>query len=575
MLTRATASPAVLNTRRNDASFLGYFAAIIAITFLLRIWYVGNLYQDDGLWFTAAEEMLRGKALYREIFFDKPPALPLLYAALFRLFGAHIITIRLFTICYSILVSSLLYLFGSRLYEKRAGLLAGLMFAVFSTTYVSGDMQSLNTDFLMAPLYIAGAFLLIQSCAARRRPERLAFAGGLMSGIAFHINPKGAFDLIFFAVLLIVARSWHDGPLLTYTRRALKLFALAVAGLAVASLPFIDYLFATDSMSRYVLYVWEWGLRYSSYYSSARGAEIFLHYSTDYFLINNTLLIGLLVVVGIIVRRTVSHRNQVAAESLVFFNTDVALLLWFAVSFAGVAAGGRFFAHYYFQIIPSLCLIGSRGLFAILSWSKSRDGFVRVVVLILLVGGFGYTLVRTHSETAELAVDWMRGRRSSINPETRLAAAIVRDIPDASDAVDRLTTEGLRAGGPRTRAADGAADFLFVWGNWPEVYYLSGLLPASGYLSSQPLTGLPADVWYGSEEYRLLLDDNATAAARVELLNELEQTPPKFIIDELGFRDPRFSITSYPELLELLSNYERLNPGARVPIYILRSQRSR
>src|SRR6185295_6877701 len=99
-------------------------------------------------------EILRGKVLYREIFFDKPPVLPLVYAALFKLFGAHILTIRLFTIGYSILISSLLYPFGLRLYDRRSGLVAGLMFAIFSTTYISGDMQSLNTEFLMAPFYI-------------------------------------------------------------------------------------------------------------------------------------------------------------------------------------------------------------------------------------------------------------------------------------------------------------------------------------------------------------------------------------------------------------------------------------
>ena len=131
-----------------------------------------------------------------------------------------------------------------------------------------------------------------------------------MSGIAFHINPKGAFDLIFFALLLMVARSWDDAPLLEYALRAMKLFALAVTGLAVASLPFVAWLFATGSMSRYVLYVWKWGLRYSSYYPAARGAEIFLHYGTDYFLINNTLLIGLLIVVGITTSRMISRTKQ-------------------------------------------------------------------------------------------------------------------------------------------------------------------------------------------------------------------------------------------------------------------------
>lgn len=567
MLTRAQAS-VESNIRRYHASFFWHFGAIIAITFLLRIWYARNLYQDDGLWFTAAEEILRGKALYREIFFDKPPVLPLVCAALFKLFGAHILTIRLLTVCYSILISSLLYLFGSRLYDRLTGLVAALMFSVFSTTYISGDMQSLNTEFLMAPFYIAGAFLLIRSCFGRVQSRWLGFAGGVMAGIAFQINPKGAFNLIFFALLLLVGRRWDEAPLLTYARRAMRLFSLAVAGLAAASLAVVAWLFATDSMSRYALYVWKWGLRYSSYYPATRGAEIFLHYGMDYFLINNTLLLGLLVVVGITISRRFSRTKRVERESRKFFNSDVALLLWFAVSFAGVAAGGRFFAHYYYQIIPGLCLIGSRGLLELFSWSKLRNQFAKAAVVILLISGFGYTLVRAHSETAALALDWMRGRPNKINRETRIAAAIVRDIPNPADAVDRLGSEEIRAGGLRTRAAEAPADYLFVWGNWPEVYYWSGLIPASGYLSSQPLTGLPADVWYGSEGYHLILDDETTATARAELLRDLERNPPRYIIDELGLRDPQFSIMAYPELREFMNKYEILTSESSAPIYI-------
>lgn len=120
------------------ASVLKYFAVLTAVTFLLRVFYAGHLYEDDGLWFAAAEELLRGKALYREIYFDKPPAIALLYAGLFKFFGAHIIVIRLFTILYSVAVSFVLYLFGSHLYDRRAGLLAAAMFALFSTTYTPG-----------------------------------------------------------------------------------------------------------------------------------------------------------------------------------------------------------------------------------------------------------------------------------------------------------------------------------------------------------------------------------------------------------------------------------------------------
>src|SRR6185295_6819047 len=130
------------------ATVLKVFALVAVVSFVLRIFYAGHLYQDDGLWFTVGEELLRGKVLYRDIYFDKPPAIALLYAALFKLFGAHLLTIRLFTIVYSIAVSAMLYIFGKRFYSERIGLFAAAMFAVFSTIFTTGHVQGLNTDLL-------------------------------------------------------------------------------------------------------------------------------------------------------------------------------------------------------------------------------------------------------------------------------------------------------------------------------------------------------------------------------------------------------------------------------------------
>ena len=191
------------------ATTIKWFIAIFALSFILRIAYAGHLYEDDGLWFTAGEEILRGKALYGDIYFDKPPGLALVYAALFWIFGAHILTIRLFTILYSVAVSGVLYKFGSRLYGKRTGLLAAVMFAVFSTTYSAGHFQGLNTDLLMVLPYTAGALMMAGSLcwsSSEAKAGWLALAGGALAGLAFQINPKGVFDLVFFALLLATSR---------------------------------------------------------------------------------------------------------------------------------------------------------------------------------------------------------------------------------------------------------------------------------------------------------------------------------------------------------------------------------
>ncbi len=554
------------------ALVLRVFIAVAATSFLLRIFYAGHLYQDDGLWFTAAEEILRGHALYREIYFDKPPAAALLYALLFKLFGAHILTIRLFTVLYSVAVSWALYMFGRWLYDRRTGLLAAAMFAVFSTTYTTGHVQGLNTDFLMTLPNTAAAFLLARSrvCLSRRT----AFIGGALVGVAFQVNPKGVFALIFFAILLIAARRWFDNDTQRHAlKESLLLFVFALAGTAVGSLPFLAYIAWIHSLTAYWLYVWDWGRRYADYYPLWKAVWPALTQSMNYFLFNNTLLVALLFIVAI----TIKNRKQGAdgSETGRIFASDVTMLIWFAVSYAGLSVGGRFFGHYFLDIMPVLCLIGARGLTAIISKLRARSRAIRIGAVALLILGFLFTLERFHGRTITLATDWVRGTRSEetkqwfherLKREERMAAALVRELPEGAESADLRGLEDIRADGPRTRPPRSSEDYLFVWGYRPELYYWSGLLPASRYLSSQPLTGVPADVHYFSD-YSVVLDEDQTSRARAELLSDLEQTRPKYIIDELGFFNADLDIQKFSDLRELMKEYKNIGSTGRFIIY--------
>jgi hypothetical protein len=577
------------------ATVLKLLVIIAAVSFILRIAYAGHLYEDDGLWLTVGEEILRGKALYREIYFDKPPGLALVYAMLFWIFGAHLITIRLFTVAYSIAISAVLYVFGARLYNKRIGWLAAVMFAVFSTTFP--HLQSLSTDFLMVMPYAAGAYLLVRSRWDPRGANRershsglLALAGGALAGVAFQINPKAIFDIIFFAALLIASRRWNaadsEVSVTASDRRlaAWRLFALGVAGLLVSSLPFMAYIAATRSLSVYWFYVWDWGSRYGRYYSAGKILWAAVNSGANYLTLNDTLLIGL-VFVSVAAVRQMRNRGggtgQATGASFKVvrtFRADVLLLIWFAVSFAGVMVGGRFYGHYFLQTLPSLCLIGARGVTGILSSLSTRGTHLRRTVIALLVIGFVFTLVRFHGRSVLLAIDWARGT-SALNAtwyhnirdhEERMVAAVVRDLPEGADAADHLGLEAIRAGGPRTRQADGPSDYVFVWGYRPEVYFWSGLLPASRFLSTQPLTGVPADVRYFANDYRSLLDEADMAQARAQLVRDLEETQPKYIVDEIGFFNGDLAILKYPDLQETMDKYKSIGSTGRFLMYVRR-----
>lgn len=53
-----------------------YYALLFAVVLLLRLCHRDIVWVEEGYPLAAAAEMLRGKALYSEIWFDKPPLFP-------------------------------------------------------------------------------------------------------------------------------------------------------------------------------------------------------------------------------------------------------------------------------------------------------------------------------------------------------------------------------------------------------------------------------------------------------------------------------------------------------------------
>jgi hypothetical protein len=370
----------------------------------------------------------------------------------------------------------------------------------------------------------------------------------------------------------------------------------------LGALPFVIYIAANDALGFYWRYVWDWGARYAGYYPASYVIAMALGQTAPYFLLNNTLLITLLFVAVTTYKRArraaVADTKTAAKASFkadAMFRADAALLLWFAVSFVAMSVGGRFFGHYFFQVLPALCLIGARGIIGILAalngeepGSQTADGLAsrarrarrpvwRGVLLALLVVGFAITVVRFHTRTVQLAADWLRGAESAgtrkwfhgrLNDEERQIAAKVKNLNmEPAEAADQLGVETMRRAGPRERPPEGPSDYLFVWGYRPEIYYWSGLLPASKYLSTQPLTGVPADVHYLGSDYHAVLDERDTAATRQELAQELARVQPEYIVDELGFFNDDLAMARYSEFSELLSGYKNIGAVERFIIY--------
>jgi len=68
------------NERLPNRAIRQSFAALFAITLALRLCHSHLLWPDEDYHLAAAQQLLRGKMLYRDLWYDKPPLAALTYA---------------------------------------------------------------------------------------------------------------------------------------------------------------------------------------------------------------------------------------------------------------------------------------------------------------------------------------------------------------------------------------------------------------------------------------------------------------------------------------------------------------
>jgi hypothetical protein len=162
---------------------------------------------------------------------------------------------------------------------------------------------------------------------------------------------------------------------------------------------------------------------------------------------------------------------------------DTDLWLWLLSAALSVAVGLRFFGHYYLQMLPPLCLLSAGAL------AKMRQPIARATVAVALAIAAGFTAVG-------------------------FALRPFGDEPKY---------QGVSA---YLKARVRVSDYVFVWGHLPEIYWASGGRPATRFLSSGFING----DWGGRPQANLTADV-PTPGARMMMMSDLRERPPRFILD--------------------------------------------
>jgi thiamine transporter ThiT len=388
---------------------------------------------DESLYLLMARSVLDGHTLYTEIWDHKPPGIFYLFALAQLVFGRTVLSIRLAAWLAVTASSVLLFLIGRRLRSPTTGVVAGLLYAVFSLN--DGGVAS-NVELFFTPLLLL-ALLLVVSYEATELLERPSppLLLGLVAGLALQMKYVVIFDLAAFFLLLappLWREAARDSP-----GRLLRCVALACAGSLLPLVVVASWFAACGHFADYVdanfvanvRYVDEVGFDFSklAWMIERRVREAFPLW------LSLALAPACLVLFPALERET--RRGLVAG------------LLWAVLAFLGILAMRRLFAHYFLSLTAPLCLLCALVVCSAAESPGRTGARTRLLLALVLLG----PLLRGAERPLSLAAQTLYHR-------------VVRHEPLWGDEPAQVA-EYLRS---RVRPGD----YLYVADYHPILYYL-------------------------------------------------------------------------------------------------------
>jgi len=349
-----------------------FFLLLAALLVASRMCHVGILWEGDTLPLATAEQMVFGKVVYRDVWYDKPPLVPALYV----LWGARPgWPLRLGNALYLLLACWIAYGFARDLWSAREGVWAAGLLGFFLIFDFPAAVIPVASDLMMLPPHLAAVWM-----AWKRRP----LWSGVWAGVAFWMSPKGLFVAAACAL-------WDPAGV-----------PLMAAGFAAVSAAVAGWLWSAGALGAYWDEVWKWGRLYA--------ASPFVESP-----IRNGIL------------RTLNwmgfHAAIAIAAGRFLWRGDGAWFRWagwLGLSLAGLATGLRFFPRYYFLLLPVVVIMAARG-FKLLGRKRG------LVALLLLVPAtrFGPSYFAALRNPA-----W---RDIGMDRDSRRAAAVIRQVAKPGD----------------------------------------------------------------------------------------------------------------------------------------------
>lgn len=363
-----------------ERAFL-FWATVAALLLVSRLCHAYVLWADEDYHMAAAIQILHGKMLYRDLWYDKPP----LAALLSLLFGGRDgWPLRVAGSMVAFGSCAMVFGVASRIWSRREGYYAAALLAFFLIFYTPTAVIPFEPDTVMILPHLAAVYF-----ALGKRP----LAAGALAGVAFLLSPKGAF--VAAACLAIHPTGWL--PLL--------------AGFALPNLAAVAWLGANGALHDYAQQVWTWGLLYVGRPGSDPQAQHAWSAVPNWLGFHAALLIG-----------------SVPGWSREDRPMRWRLLAWAGISFAATAVGWRFAPRYFDQVLPALVVPAAGGIAMIVPASPSmrRHLALAAIALALLIPvlRFGPRYFTLASDSLmDVPIAWSD---AAMDQESRTAAILLR-----------------------------------------------------------------------------------------------------------------------------------------------------
>ena len=501
--------------------------AILALTFYLRLLYFGQYIDGDvGRAGYLAWRMTEGEILIDLEGPGKPPLYSVLYAVFIWFFGPSVLGLKLFGAVFVLMAVFAVYWLANQAYGKKVGLLAALLFGVFSSgPMIEGGTVNLETVLHLPYILAIGLFLK----ASESGRLRWYFLTGMCAAWATLVKQVGG--VLFFVFLCYgIHERWIKKDPFMLRQWFYRYMALAGGAL----LPVIGML------AFYHFY----GYTISQLYDSMLGSNLsYIQRAHEYtsvlkfFSSNMQVMLpenGLLWVGTVFAATYLSWRIWRGKGKA----ADRILLWWTFWSFAVLWVTGTFYWHYFLQMIAPFSVLAAYGIVAAWNLGKSLSPLLRLVtrgvwaillgmmVIIFVKTDYKYFFSYTPVEQTVFQHNFLSGVPNEYGIWNIFLQRIAYYIRDNTDPTETI----------------------YVWGIAPQIYFLAQRKAATRYISNANMSFLVS-----KDSFKAL------HAYAPTVMEEIGKSHPAYIVEI-------FPIEYFPEFQTFVRDQYMVEGSVELPM---------